>query len=235
VANISQEQYMSLPFRDRHDAGRQLADKLHCYAGPRTMVLGLLRGGVPTGYEIAHGLQAPLDLLLLRNVCLPGEAGTVLGVVASGGTRVLHHDVVLAQGITPEAVAEATQAARISLLARERAFRGPQSLSDARDRLVIIADDGSTTTDVLLDAVAAVRSCGPQAIVLALPVVVEEDEALLRAHADDVVSVAKRRNGEPPEAWYHEWLPISHTEIRALLSLSVAEAQSRELATLARV
>jgi putative phosphoribosyl transferase len=226
---------MSLPFRDRHDAGRQLADRLHCYANSQTIVLGLPRGGVPTAYEIAHGLHAPLDLLLLRNVCLPGEAETVLGVVASGGTRVLHDGVILERGVNPEVVDEATQAARLSLLARERAFRGPQKFCDARDRLVIIADDGGTPTDVLLDAIAAVRSCGPRAIVLALPVVVEEDEALLRAHADDVVSVAKRRRHEPLEGWYHERLPISHTEIRALLSLSAAEAQSRELATLVRL
>ena len=61
-------------FRDRADAGRQLAAKLTVYAGrPGVLVLALPRGGVPVGYEVAQALAAPLDVFLVRKLGVPGR------------------------------------------------------------------------------------------------------------------------------------------------------------------
>jgi hypothetical protein len=50
-------------FRDRRDAGRQLAARLHDYRGrPDVLVLALPRGGVPVLFEVARALEAPLEL-----------------------------------------------------------------------------------------------------------------------------------------------------------------------------
>src|SRR3954454_10613011 len=62
------------PFRDRRDAGRQLARALAGYAGrPDVVVLALPRGGVPVAYEVARALDAPLDVLLVRKLGVPGR------------------------------------------------------------------------------------------------------------------------------------------------------------------
>ena len=54
-------------FKDRRDAGRQLARKLGEYAGrDDVMVLALPRGGVPVGFEIAEALGVPLDVFIVR-------------------------------------------------------------------------------------------------------------------------------------------------------------------------
>ena len=89
------ERLMTLPFRDRRDAGRQLAAKLIAYANqPDVIVLGLPRGGVPVAAEVAEALGAPLDVFLVRKLGVPGHEELAMGAIASGGVRVLNEDVV---------------------------------------------------------------------------------------------------------------------------------------------
>src|SRR5436305_14469543 len=82
-------------FRDRHDAGRQLAALLGEYAGRGdVVVLALPRGGVPVAFEVARALAAPLDVFLVRKLGVPGREELAMGAIASGGIRVLNDDVV---------------------------------------------------------------------------------------------------------------------------------------------
>jgi putative phosphoribosyl transferase len=221
---------MLLPFRDRHEAGRCLADRLHCYSGNDTVVLALPRGGVPIGYEIAHALHLPLEVFLLRNLVHPGSAHGVFGVVGTGGVRVLDGAAIAALGLTQEQIDEITQRERISLMARERTYRGANDLPELGRRIVLLADDGLTPLAQLRSLVHAVAVHEPRAIILAIPVVVEAQLDALRLLADDLVYISALPAAERPEQWYRELAPVSHTEVRALLSLVQAEAQSRELA-----
>src|SRR5215207_5323205 len=87
-------------FRDRVHAGRRLAAALTPYAGrPNLLVLALPRGGVPVGYEVARALNAPLDVMLVRKLGVPGHEELAMGAIASGGVRVLNPDVVDSLGI----------------------------------------------------------------------------------------------------------------------------------------
>src|SRR5947207_11593042 len=82
-------------FRDRLDAGRQLAAKLTRYADRSdVIVLALPRGGVPVGYEVAEALGAPLDVFLVRKLGVPGHEELAMGAIASGGIRVLNDEVL---------------------------------------------------------------------------------------------------------------------------------------------
>src|ERR687884_52767 len=84
-------------FRDRSDAGRQLAARLTHYAGrDDVLVLALPRGGVPVGFEVAEALGAPLDVFLVRKLGVPGQEELAMGAIASGGVRVLNDEVVRA-------------------------------------------------------------------------------------------------------------------------------------------
>src|SRR5947207_5689803 len=110
-------------FRDRRDAGRQLAAALASYRQSRPVVLALPRGGVPVGFEVARALGAPLDVYLVRKLGVPGHPELAMGAVATGGVRVLNDEVVRALGI-PETVLEAVTAAECEELARrEQAYR----------------------------------------------------------------------------------------------------------------
>jgi putative phosphoribosyl transferase len=221
---------MPLPFRDRHDAGRQLGELMYSYANRQAVVLGVPRGGVPVAYEVSHALHASLDIFLLRHLVVPGTDGHVLGLVASGGVRLLDRRLIDGLHISEQTVEELTQRERISLIARERTYRGHSNALDLRDRLVVLVDDGGAEERCLLECVDALRQHEPRGITVALPIVTHAAYDALRGVVDDVIYVAAAAAPLVPERWYMEFTPISHTEVRALLSLSQAEAQSRELA-----
>lgn len=86
---------MTRLFRDRADAGRQLATHLTSYAGrPDVLVLALPRGGVPVAFEVSQSLNVTLDVVLVRKLGVPGHEELALGAIATGGIRVLNEDVV---------------------------------------------------------------------------------------------------------------------------------------------
>src|SRR5207249_4665624 len=87
----SRRRSMARPFRDRTDAGQQLAAQLSAYANrPDVLVLALPRGGVPVAFEVAQALNAPLDIFLVRKLGLPGQEELAMGAIASGGVTVLN-------------------------------------------------------------------------------------------------------------------------------------------------
>src|SRR5467141_5455484 len=82
-------------YRDRSEAGRELATKLTAYAQRQdVLVLALPRGGVPVGYEVAKALQAPLDVFVVRKLGVPGYEELAMGAIATGGIRVLDEELV---------------------------------------------------------------------------------------------------------------------------------------------
>src|SRR3954452_9717157 len=133
---------MALPFRDRRDAGRQLATKLLSYANqPDVIVLGLPRGCIPVAAEVAEALNAPLDAFLVRKLGVPGHEDLAMGAIASGGMRVLNDYVVAPLAISEAAIDAVEAMQRKELARREHLYRGSQVPIDARDRIVILVDD----------------------------------------------------------------------------------------------
>src|SRR5215472_8126265 len=97
-------------FRNREDAGKELARFLLPYAGrPDALVLALPRGGVPVAYEVARALRAPLDVFLVRKLGVPGQEELAMGAIATGGVRVLNDEVVRALGIPEEVIDSAAE------------------------------------------------------------------------------------------------------------------------------
>src|ERR671934_2559355 len=118
-------------YRDRNEAGQQLAEKLMMYANrPDVLVLALPRGGVPVGFEVARALDAPLDVFLVRKLGVPGHEELAMGALASGGTRVLDSEVIAVTGVSEATVEEVTRREQAEIERRERAYRGDRSPID---------------------------------------------------------------------------------------------------------
>lgn len=209
---------MSLPFRDRHDAGRQLAARLVAYANrPDVIVLGLPRGGIPVAAEVAEALGVPLDAFLVRKLGVPGHEELAMGAIASGGLRVLNDDVVEPLAI-PDAVIDAVEAAeRRELARRERLYRGGQPAPDVRDRTVILVDDGLATGSTMRAAAQALRLLHPARIIAAVPVGSEIVCASLREVVDDVVCAESPEPFYAVGVWYEEFHSTPDTEVQAAL------------------
>ena len=77
-------------FKNRVDAGRQLAEKLAKYRGQNAVVLALPRGGVVIGREIAQALGLPLDIAVVRKIGHPLSPEYAIGAVDGTGMTLLN-------------------------------------------------------------------------------------------------------------------------------------------------
>ncbi|HEY9841728.1 MAG TPA: hypothetical protein V6D23_14790, partial [Candidatus Obscuribacterales bacterium] len=103
-------------FWNRTEGGKELARVLTAYAG-RTdvLVLAIPRGGVPVAYEVAHSLRVPLDVLVVRKLCLPSHRELAFGAVAPRGMQVLDQELIAGHGLSPEDVERVSAQAREEL------------------------------------------------------------------------------------------------------------------------
>jgi predicted phosphoribosyltransferase len=207
-----------MPFRDRFEAGRQLATRLQRYARRAdVLVLGLPRGGVPVAYEVARHLGAPLDVFLVRKLGLPGHEELAMGAVASGGVRVLNAEVV--EGLlVPEQVIDVVATRELRELERRSvAYRGARPPPLLGDKTVILVDDGLATGSSMRAAAQAVRQQAPGRIVVGVPVApLETCEALAR-EVDEVVSVVTPEPFYGVGLWYEDFSQTSDKQVRELL------------------
>ena len=158
-------------YRDRTDAGRQLAEHLREYANrDDVLVLALPRGGVPVGFEVAKTLHAPLDIFLVGKLGVPGHEELAMGAIATGGVRVLNDEVVNDLRV-PAAVIDAVPTTeQTELERRARAYRSDRAEPAVSGKTVMIVDDGLATGSTMRAAAAALRQQDPAKIVVGIPV-----------------------------------------------------------------
>lgn len=175
-------------FTDRVDAGRKLASKLSSYADRAdTLVLGLPRGGVPVAFEIAQYLHAPLDILIVRKIGVPGQEELAMGAIASGGVRVFNSDVIRLLGITPETIDRVIAVEEQELIRRIQRYRGQRPLPNLSHKIVILVDDGLATGATMRAAAQAVRQQNAKKIVVAVPVSSYDTYLDFQHYVDDII------------------------------------------------
>jgi len=212
---------MAERYADREDAGRKLAGALEEYQGRKDVVVfGLPRGGVPVAFEVARQLKAPLDILVVRKIGVPGQPELAMGAVASGGVVIRNEQVIRAVGISSDRFEASAKAARDELTEREAALRGAEMSVDISARTVIVVDDGMATGSTMRAAVEALRTMHPERIVVAVPVGAPEVVAQLSAIADDVVCLLIPRNLVAVGSWYRHFWQTTEDEVRRLLDSS---------------
>lgn len=212
---------MQWQFHDRTDAGRQLAARLGKYAGrPDVVVLALPRGGVPVAFEVASALGAPLDVLVVRKLGVPGQEELAMGAIASGGTRAMNDDVLRTLVIDAATIERVAARARAELERREHAYRGDREPVAVEGRTVILVDDGIATGATVRAAVRALRQRHPARVVIATPVAAPESIALLRPEADEIVCLATPYPMLAIGIWYRDFGQTTDEEVVRLLERS---------------
>lgn len=205
-------------FADRYEAGRRLAEALSKYGGRSdVLVIALPRGGVPVGYEVAKALGAPLDVMQVRKLGVPGHEELAMGAIASGGVRIVSENVVEALGIPERVIATVAAAEAQELERRERIYREGRHFPDVRGRTVIMVDDGLATGSTMRAAAAALRSLGADRLVAAVPVAPKETCDSLRDVVDEVVCAATPERFLAVGEWYEDFSQTSDEEVSELL------------------
>jgi erythromycin esterase-like protein/predicted phosphoribosyltransferase len=218
---------MPVPFRDRADAGQQLASYLTQYQDRSdVIVLGLPRGGIPVAAEVAAALNAPLDAFLVRKLGVPGHEELAMGAIASGGLRVLNEETVRELRIPTEAIDAVEANERRELARRERLYRGSQAPPDVTGKTVILVDDGLATGSTLRAGALALREGNPAWLIGAVPVASRTVCDAMRDVVDEMVCAETPEPFYAVGLWYDDFGQTTDDEVRRLL----ARAESRTAA-----
>lgn len=207
------------PFRDRTDAGRQLALKLeHLRGSPGLLVLGLPRGGVPVAFEVAMHLRAPLDVMVVRKLGAPGHEEYAVGAIGPGGVRVVQQEALRFLQISEAALQSVAEREGHELQRRQamyRAGRGPLQLAQ---RTVVLVDDGLATGSTMYAAVEATRKADPQRLVVAVPVGAGDTCRELSRTVDEVVCLSQPEPFRAVGLWYRNFDQTSDEQVMSLLA-----------------
>jgi predicted phosphoribosyltransferase len=210
---------MKPAFRDRSDAGRQLARMLEEYRGSAGLVLAIPAGGVPVGAEIARQLGLPLDVLPVSKVLYPWTTEAGYGAVAFDGSVWLDDSRMQGHGLEPAQIEHAIAEARAKVERRMLRLRAGRPGLALEGRTVIIVDDGIAAGSTMRAAIAALRRQGTGRIVVAVPTAHQPTLDALSKLADETFC-ANVRGGSASFAVadaYEEWRDLPDEEIQALL------------------
>lgn len=219
---------MQTVFDNRIDAGRALAALLGAYAGrDDVLVLGLPRGGVPVGYEVARALDADLDVLVVRKLGVPIQPELAMGAIASGGAFYLDDSIVRYTGVTQAELDAVIARERNELARRESAYRGARGPLEVEGRVAIVVDDGMATGATMKAAAMALRERKPARIVAALPVTPADSDARIEGVVDEFVCVMRPRNFFGVGQFYVDFSQTSDEEVSSLLMQAREDSDAR--------
>ena len=219
-------------FADRRDAGRRLAERLADMAsdpggpgdgdaggrdGTGIVILGLPRGGVPVAAEVASALHAPLDVLVVGKVGVPGHEELALAAVAADGHIAANPSVIAAVGLTADEV-DLLAGRQVQALARRAGeLRGGRAPEPLAGRTVVIVDDGMATGATMRVAVDVVRGRSPRSLVAAVPVAAAEAVAALAPQVDRMECVLTPPGFRAVGPWYSDFTQVTDDEVRSAL------------------
>jgi len=220
-------------FKNRSHAGKalaaELAERVHL---ENAIVLALPRGGVPVAYEVAARLQAPLDVVVVRKLGVPGHEELAMGAIASGGVRVINEMLVWNGDISQETIDLVAEHEMHELRRREIAYRGHEGAPDIQGKMVLLVDDGIATGSTMLAALKAIRSQRPARIIVAVPVAPPETWAQMNGVADELVCLIMPEVFESVGQWYEDFSQTCDEEVTRLLNASGRRASTRNLSSI---
>ncbi len=206
-------------FRDRTEAGMQLAEKLQEYAhSSDTIVLGLPRGGVVVGSEIAKRLDVSLDIIIVRKIGAPFNQEFAVGALTVGGTIYLNKQLMDKMGLSVHDITPTIELEQKEAQRREQKYRSGREPLDLKDKVVILVDDGIATGATMYAAIMASKALQAKKIIVAAPVMPtsvfkqfsqEVDQVVCLFHTDEFYGIGQ---------FYDSFTQVSDDQIVQLLS-----------------
>jgi predicted phosphoribosyltransferase len=204
-------------FKDRADAGRQLAESLRAYASSGALVLAIPAGGVPVARELAINLNLAMDVIIVRKVQFPDNPEAGFGAVGPDGEVIFNDELVTRLRLSPEKIEQQVEKTRKVIKARELAFRKGLPFPDLKEKTVILADDGLASGYTMTEAANFVRRKKAGKIIVAVPTASESSVKLLLPAVDELHCLNIRGYPFAVAEAYLEWHDLSDEEVLRLL------------------
>ncbi len=208
-------------FKDRRDAGRQLVPHLSKYKDQKdVIVLGLARGGVVTAFEVASGINVPLNVIVVRKIGAPGNEELAVGAIAEHGEGVFNEHLIGILDVSQDYLQKEIERQKKILKERLDQYRGNAPTPSLKDKTVVLVDDGIATGASMRIAIKSVRDAGAKKIVLAVPVAAPDSLRKIEEEVDEVVCLSSPVFFEAVGAFYKAFEQTSDEEVIHLLASS---------------
>lgn len=208
-------------FKDRIDAGEQLAEELTEYKHKKdVIVLGLPRGGIPVAYKVAEELDAPLDVFIVRKLGVPGHKELAMGAIASGDIRVLNERIVNSLGISNKSIASVAAQEERELERRQNEYRGDRPMPELSDKIILLIDDGIATGATMRAAIEAINSKNPKKLVVAVPTAAHDTCESLKEKVDKLICLKTPQPFFGVGRWYQHFGQTTDEEVKKFLDKS---------------
>ncbi|MBV9411734.1 MAG: phosphoribosyltransferase, partial [Acidimicrobiia bacterium] len=207
-------------FADRVEAGHRLGEALveRAVGGEGSVVLGIPRGGVVIGAEVARVLGLPLDVALAHKVGAPGNPELAIGAVGPDGTAVIDEALARRVGATDAWLADAVEREQHEVADRQRRFRGDRPPLDVADREAIVVDDGVATGSTAIAVGRWLAGAGARRRILAVPVGPPQTADRLAHAYDDILVLASPQAFFAVGEFYVDFRQVTDDEVRELLA-----------------
>jgi len=203
-------------FKNRKDAGIQLAEALEKFQREDVIVLALPRGGVVLGAEIANKLHAPLDILLTKKIGHPMNSEYAICAITEDGDPICNAAEV--KKLDPEWLPREIKKVRSEIKRRREMFMGGKEMHPVEGKTVIIADDGIATGLTMMAAIEEIKKRNPQKLVIAIPVTPFDTAQRLMSMVDELVSLDIDPNYRGAVgAYYEDFRQVEDSEVISIL------------------
>ncbi|MBD3158422.1 MAG: phosphoribosyltransferase [Candidatus Lokiarchaeota archaeon] len=205
-------------FENRREAGRLLADKLLEYKSMKDlMVLGLPRGGVPVAFEIGQKLEVSLDVLIVRKLGLPYNPEVAFGAIASGGIKIINHDMVRRANLTEEAIERVFEKEQKELAKRQEKYGSSLLEDDLKEKTIILVDDGMATGATMQVAIKGLKGAGVKSLIVAVGTAPPDTLREIESMVDEAISLLGPKPFFGVGTWYKDFSQTTDQEVRDLL------------------
>jgi len=207
-------------FRDRTDAGEQLAEKIGPLDVENLIVLGLPRGGVPLGEIVAKKYTVPFDIILAKKIGAPTNTEYAIGAIAEGGTPIFGEGYV--ENLHGNWVQKEVPLIQEEMARKRNLYRKDLKNISYKDRDVLIVDDGIATGLTMFAAIKAVAEATPKSVSVAVPVIPKTSYEQLKKIVDEVyaVEVPARFLGGVG-AYYEKFPQLNDEQVKKILKRSI--------------
>lgn len=202
-----------LVFKDRLDAGSQLAENLKEFEGENTCIFALPRGGVPVAYKVYKKIGGQLDVAVVRKLGVPRHEEFAFGAIAPNNIEIINKEVIKALDLSEKQIDKVKEKEFKELKRRLEKYRNSIEYSSLNDKTALIIDDGIATGSTMKAAIEFIKSLKPKKLIVAVPVSSKEAADNISSLVDEFFCLNVPSVFNAVGEWYENFSQTSDDEV----------------------